>query len=853
MSQKQDRINEVLAERISQLEDELRAAQSGRERAEKEIRLVKDEAYEVVGQWSAENAELRRKLSALEENYATAQATLKNRDETVACLKEELIVSQQLSTQYSSAIEELHKQNTELVKTNEGLDKSLSAAQCTIATSGQQISDFERLVSKFEAELKDVVAARQSDEEAIKELRKSLAAASSENRTLRQAGEDVSSSTGKLLERVSKLKEENDVLLRARDRLSAEVAFLQVEVDKAREDANQQKELVDSLSADLVSSTSEIQRLNALREDFEKKHSDVSLSLQVSETAAAQQLELIQNLERDIQELRDTGVTAGKVIDDLQAELECSRQRVEELMKEKDDVETEFSTVKECYSNLLIEFDDFKRDSSRVAETKQKDFDAAEKRFADRLSLVEQNYQSAWSSVQDLTDALHAQQNSEFAREEQLARQAIAFEQQVGWGNMLDQRLHVINEQCFKSLTTVDRLEKHLRQVEEEEARKAQQLEAVKNRFRACEQTLSEQRRAFASLEAQLSQTGARLKETVSERDTLAKDNEWLKSQVESMRQELGELDELLNSSLNEMREENERLQLESEELQQKVLTLNTKDASNADRFRKLESDIGDLESELRAQTKTLEITEAELQASKAQVENFSTSLHFVQKRAEELDSLNAELLKTNTSLSWQVSELQERVRSQDEKHSLTLSDKRKESEAVKTKLNTYIEKYEKAEKLLRVEIEAKREAETAALTAKEQNAKLRAAVDELKARCASDAASLKELLDERDDLMRDRDIIVEKYNKLHDAFRNVRKEAHGKIADELRRVMELAVSQEAELQTLRQQNSTLKKSVSMFVQSAQPKAEAIFMERLNLTEGPLRHPKKRSVTKSTE
>ncbi|KAL7710675.1 hypothetical protein N2W54_000208 [Lotmaria passim] len=853
MSQKQDRINEVLAERISQLENELHAALNGKECAEKETRLVKNEAYEVVGQWCAENAELRRKLLSVEEGYATAQAVVKNRDDTIACLKEELAVAEQLSTQYSSTIDELRQQNASLVKKDEELDRDLSAVKCSLAASNQKVSDFERLVSKFEIELKDLVAAHKSDEETINSLRQSLASASSENRVLRQAGEDVSSSTGKLLERVTKLKDENDSVIRSRDRLLVENKKYKADAENAQQDAKQQLERVEHLTSELASATSEVQRLKAANEDLEKKRGDLFLSLQAAENVHAQQLELIQNLEKDMQELRDTSITTEKVVNDLQTELTFARQQLEQLSREKEDLETEFSTVKECYSNVLLEFDDHKRESEKKMVTLKAESDAAEKALGDRLSLMERNYTSAWSSVQELTGALRAQQDSDFAKKEQLSRQTVMLEQQISWNAILESRLRAVKQHLNKSMSAVQNAEARLRQAEQAATRDADQLETVSNQFRACEQTLSEQRRAFSSLEAQLSQSNVRLKEGTVERDALAKDNEWLKSQVESMRQELGELDEILNSNLNEMREENERLQLENEGLQQRIRSSNEKDEHSADQVRKLESEVTSLESELRAQTKTLEITEAELQASKAQVENVSTSLHFLQKRAEELDTLNAELLRTNTSLSSQVAELQERVTNQDAKVSLILSDKKKESEVTKAKLNAYMERYEKAEQQLRSQNEAKQDAEAAALATKEHNAKLRVAVDELKARCASDVASLKELLAERDDLMRDRDIIVEKYNKLHDAFRSVRKEANGKVAEELRRVMELAVSQEAELQTLRQQNKTLKRSVSMFVESAQPKAEAVFMERLNLTEGPLRHPKKRNTASANE
>ncbi|AYU82818.1 hypothetical protein LdCL_350006800 [Leishmania donovani] len=860
MSEKQDRINDVLAQRITQLECELRNAQHDlssalgqKERAEQEKKLLKDEAFEVVEQWSAENTELRHKLAVMEKESAADKATLRNRDDMVACLKEELDVAQRLTAQYSTEIEDQQQKHRNLEQQNAQLAESLAAARSELASCTQRVADYERLVAKFQAEMKAALASRKKDTEALDHLRSSLAKATAENEALRDAGENVSSSMERLLERVAKLKEENESLRKNSEQLLSAKDELTRQLHRDCDERRQLSDELRSLSARVAASENEAQQLREKCERTEKQLTASDSALQESHTAAEQQLQLIQTLESDVIELKDREITTGKALCDLQAELLRLNQQLDEISQQKEDLQIEFTAVKESYATALMELDNHKRTSSNALAAMQAEFAAFKRDSTERCMLAEQNCSSTWLSVQELTDALRAQQLSELAHREQISRSSILLDQQASIGGAFEQRFHAVLAQHSDCCRALERAEERIRQHEFNAAKTAEQISALSSRCRTSEQTVGEQRKALSLLESQLSQGAAHLKEVILERDTFAKDNAWLRDQVESMRQELGELDELLNSNLNEMREENERLQLENDSMRHNVAAANHKEQEAAVRITALQVSVSDLEGELRAQAKTLEITEAELQALKAQVENLSTSLDLSKRRCEELEAVNTEADKSNSALILQAAQLQERLGSQESKLSLILSEKRKESESLKRKLNAYVEKCEKCEQLLHAEIKARKELESAIAAAKEHNGKLRGALDELKIRCASDASTIKELLAERDNLIRDRDIIVEKYNKLHDAFRNVRREAHSKVADELKRVMELAMSQETELQTLRKQNSTLKKSISMFVESAQPKAEAVFMERLNLTEGPLRHPKKRSAASTTE
>ncbi|GET92534.1 hypothetical protein, conserved [Leishmania tarentolae] len=860
MSEKQDRIKDVLAQRITQLENELRNAEenfasalSQKERAEEEIKLLKEEAFEVVEQWSVENTELRRKLAEMEKETVADKEALRNCDDIVAGLKEERDAAQKLTTQYLTEMEDQQKKHHNLEQENAQLVESLASTRSDLASSAQRVADYEHLVAKFQVELKDLLVLRNKDTDALDRLRSSLAQSTAENQALREAGENVSSSMEKLLERVAKLKEENDSLRKMSDQLLSEKDELTRQVHRDAEERRQLSQKVDSLSARLATSEEEAHQLREQCERAQKQFADSDTALRESQAVAEQQLELIQTLEKDIIELKDGEITSGKLLCDLQAELLRLNQQLDETSQLKEDLQTEFTAVKESYATALMELDNNKRTTSNALAVMQAEFEAFKRDSTERCMLAEQNCSSAWLSVEKLTDALRAQQILELVQREQISRSSILLDQQALIGRAFEQRLHAVQAQLCDCTDALEKAKEQIRQNEFSASKAAEQTTALSNRCRISEKTVSEQRKALSMLESQLSQSVAHVKTVILERDTFSKDNAWLRDQVESMRQELGELDELLNSNLNEMREENERLQLENDLLRRDIAGASHKEREAAAQNTALQANVRDLEGELCAQTKTLEITEAELQALKAQVENFSTSLDFSRKRCEELEAAKTEADRSNSSLILQVAQFQERLTSHESKLSLILSEKQNESENLKRKLHAYVEKCEKCEQLLRTEINARKEMESVCTAAKEHNGKLRSALDELKIRCASDASTLKEFLAERDNLIRDRDIIVEKYNKLHDAFRNVRREVHGKVADELKRVMELAMSQETELQTLRKQNSTLKKSISMFVESAQPKAEAVFMERLNLTEGPLRHPKKRSTANTTE
>lgn len=846
MSQKQDRINDVLTERISQLEGELRTtkdrlftALGQKENLEKEVALIREEAHDVVGQWENEATELRRKLIAAEEGQISAVAFLKERDDTISSLKTELQTAQEMCSKHSTAIQQAKEKEDETQQEVKKLKEDLALAHNDLAFSTTQLEEFGKLNFKYQDEMRELLSSKKRDTQALDEMRYFLSQAQAENKLLRTASKDVSSNAERLLSCIEELKRE-------KEHFEAQIRVLSDECAAyMREKDTTSSQLVDMLKAneDLR------QKNNELREEVTKSLG----SLKATESASIQQLDIITSLEKDILDLKSHDVMSVKRITDLEHELGNAKMQADSFQQLKEDLETELETVKEYYSTTLMELNDSRHKGAVAASDMKTEIQRCRDDATNRLALAEEEYASALSSMRQLTSAMHSIQMSDFFKQESLSRQSIDIEQCIVFQSVYERCFSIFHQRYYSLSTSLSNAENATFRVAEKLKDANSQLDAVLTRCRASEQTLTEQKRLYSSLEGSMSATSAQLTSCATERDALLRDNAWLKQQMESMRQELGELDEILSANLNEMREENERLQIENERLQKKVLSYSENEGRLNQQVQGSEEQLSSLQMELGALVKTLEITEAELLASKARIDSLSTSLQCTQQKFEESESRAVGLASKEKALSSQIRDLHEQLDIRESKLSLAFSERRKENESAVHKMNTLVEQNERCTEQLNAEVKARKDMERTFASTKEQNSKLRSALDELKSRCAADAAALKQLLLGRDELMRERDVIVEKYNKLHDAFRNMRKEMSGKAVEEVRRLLELSTSQETELQILRQQNIVLKKSVSMFAESAQPKAEVIFMERLNQAEGPIRHPKRRTTTSTVE
>ncbi|RNE94868.1 BRCT domain-containing protein, partial [Trypanosoma conorhini] len=290
-------------------------------------------------------------------------------------------------------------------------------------------------------------------------------------------------------------------------------------------------------------------------------------------------------------------------------------------------------------------------------------------------------------------------------------------------------------------------------------------------------------------LESKVVEVSAELKASKSTCEEVINDNAWLKEQVESMRRELGELDELLNSNLNEMREESERQQLEHERLLQEIHRYDELLRQSQDKVKSLEEQGVMLATNNEAISKTLLLTEGELLSSKKELAAAHQREKLLAEQKREIEFSLQQLQRKHVTVDSQTTALQEKLQTQEAKLHLIITSSRQEMENVKIKLNSFIEKYEEAE--ARVSELSKRiqESEKVQNNLREAYQKAKSALEEAKQRCCKDTDTIKKLLEERQSLEIEREVIVEKYNRVHDMLNSLKKDSVGKFADEAQKL----------------------------------------------------------------
>lgn len=858
MTQKQDRINDALKERITQLEKDLSVANERllhsldqNEELQRGVELIHAEAHDVVGKWEQEAATLRQKLEAAEARLEASTALVKEKDATVRELEDKLKTAEAKVVETTASTQELRKAAEEAsLEKQTLLERATRAEQEWIAAS-QTIREFEALTKQMQEEMKNSFANEQEKGVEIERLLALVSKLQEENKQLREECGELSSEAERLLLRYRNLKRENELLSRDVEELKQKYAASESELTAAAKTAEVADQRYKLLRDDLERAQSELVRATSTNKQQSEETAHLTEKLLAAQTAeqnahaaSQQQLEVITALEKDVQEAKDGEVMLKKVIEELQRTVEESRAALNVLTVKTEETETEFATVKECYANVLEEAAAFKATSESALTAANGELASLKAEFTSR-------YDAAVTTINELVESLFSNQVREMCCQEQLSRQEIVMAHSQELCTALNAQWQTANTQWRCASVQGNEIAQDLSRAQAEVTNLLSQRTALESRLKETEHELQEQRKASAKLEGKLGETSAALSSAQSLNSTLTQDNAWLKQQVDAMRQELGELDEILNVNLNEMREENEKHELEISALRSQLLACETREATYEARIEELVEQANTLQREFVAQGRTLGIAESELKQTKQQIEEYDVALKEAKQNLTESEDRAQELQRSNSAMTGQLLTLREQVQQHEVKLSMAIAGKRHEIDSLRSKVNEYIEKYETKELLLVEETRKREEAENTAASNRDNGQKLRAALEELKERCAKDADTIRQLLQEREDYLKERDLIVEKYNKLHDAFRAHRKEATGRAAEEIRRLVDLCSRQETELQSLRQQLSVLKKSVSMFVTTSQPRAEAVFMERLNLTEGPLRHPKKRSATAS--
>ncbi|KAH9597434.1 hypothetical protein LSM04_005579 [Trypanosoma melophagium] len=864
MVSKEERINEAMRERISQLEEELKLCKHhlsetirNKEVLECDIDALQKEAHVVVAQWATKANELNSELDKSVAEIEKLRGDLTHSEKLNDDLRQRLKDAEALSALNT---EELHV----LKLAHENLSEKVSAAERDFCSASQRVIQYENLVSKMDLEMK------QSMEE-IKSLTKEKSRLIEVNMGLREEKGELESLYHEARDLSKRLEEELMNSRQSSYNYNFLIAFFEEE-SCGRESIIFEWQ---SFFLDYISSRGEENKIRLLGlekkfEEFQKnnillREEKSSLETQLHEARAefsSSQNEYnatiknlrdqVRLLENDVAELQDSQVNQKRILETIQEEFDKSVEHCRVLASTKEELETEFRAVKECYSSLLLEYNDL-----RVSEQKRlHELNAKISLLTDEKNIIRNDYETRLRDVLTENALLCEDMTSmrqciifHLESEERLSLEITLYEE---WLTLvLERNSNVlswssgIHFQLLDALKDINIIEKQLNEKETENEDLRGELENVKKEF-------ASQKSYMTFLESKVEQLNSDLDSSRKKCEDVMSDNNWLKDQVESMRRELEELDGLLNSSLNEMREEGERQKLEQERLICEVHKYEDLLHRSQERIDSLDERCTILTSENEAMTKTLILTEGELLGLKEENKIKEQRDRMLTEQNKKLESTLSQIQKEYATSDGQNTMLKEQLKTQEAKIHIITTSARQEIEAMKVKLNNFIEKHEKAEEQVTILSNSLQESENNLGNLREAHQKAKLALEEAKQRCCKDSETIQRLLENRESLMQERDIVIRKYNRLHDILKGVKKEHSGRVTDEIHRLSDLCSQQEVELQQLRHQNILLKRGIIRLPESTGEQSERpVFVERLNLTEGPIRRPKKRLILSS--
>ncbi|ORC84714.1 BRCT domain-containing protein [Trypanosoma theileri] len=861
MVSKEERINEAMRERISQLEEELKLCKHhlsetirNKEVLECDIDALQKEAHVVVAQWATKANELSSELDKSVSEVEKLRDELKHSEKVNDDLRQRL--------KDAEAVDSLHEEELHILKmANENLTEKVSAAERDFCSASQRIIQYEDLVSKMDLEMKQSI-------EDIKTLTKEKSRLIEVNAELREEKGKLELLYYEARDLSKRLEEELMSSQKSLYRCNSLIVFFE-------EESCSRNRIVfewQSFFLEYISSQGEKNKICLL--ELEKKAEDLqqnnillqeekdSLETQLREASAefsSSQIEYnttiqelrdqVRLLENDVAELQDSQVNQNRILETIQEEFDKSVARCRVLESTKEELETEFRAVKECYSSLLLEYNDV-----RVNEQKRlHELNAKISLLTDEKTIIRNDYETRLQEV--LTENALLCENMASTRhdiifhleyEERLMLEVMFYEEWLSL--VLDRNSKVlswssgIHAQLLAAMKDINLLEESMnkRQTENDELR--EELENTKKEF-------ASEKSHLTLLESKVEQLTSELNTSRKKYEEVLNDNNWLKEQVESMRIELGELDGLLNSSLNEMREESEKQKLEQERLISEIRRYEDLLQRSQERIDSLDERCRILASENEAMTKTLILTEGELQDLKEENKKKLQRDRMLTEQNKKLESTLLQMQKEYANSDNQSTILKEQLKTQETKIHIISTSARQEIEAMKIKLNSFIEKCEKADQRVANLSESLQESENNLGNLREAYQRARVALEEAKQRCCKDAETIQKLLENRESLMQERDTVVQKYNRIHDILKGVKKENSGRVTDEIHRLSNLCSQQEVELQQLRHQNVVLKRGIIKLPENTGEQLERpVFVERLNLMEGPIRRPKKRLV-----
>lgn len=850
-----DKIRETMSERVAQLERELRytkellfVEKSERSKYESALDSLRTDANQLVDQWErnatrekqncekvSKELELIKKelqistdeMSRLQDKYQEIQTKLLSKEEDYRSVKNEC-----------DELRESIKKYTNLVGT---LEEEKVASSAQLLSSNEVVQQLKNDLLHEKEQRTHYLSQLNSQGE---ELRKYQ----TENENLREHLQNVSFDAEKMLRRTIELNEkynfvekENKQLESLVSSMSSEIELLKKQIDhlqKEKDKLTEESQLIlkRNESDEQVLST----KIAALETEISVLNNKLSDVLEI----ARNQSDAFSQLEGSAKRLQMERAKDEETITQLKLKLESISDEFTKKSIENEKLVDELRTLREQMNNVVDERDKLKEQKSLEIEEKIKTYNTYLAESKNAIFEMEKKYSSLASSYQSLTANVALNDQKLLAFSEANARSNIVqcYLQDIS-EDMVNTLLGLQRKLCEKetlisqSEVVISQTHKKLHEVEEE-------AKCAHDYYTEREKIFDEQQKALSTVQLKLAEAKENSEEKRHVLTQLEDDNIFLKKQVESLTKELDEVDAIVIAQMNELQEINDNLKKENKRQLAFVEELSQKFTTESQQHALLRSQYDRCQSEYIAQSKALGLTESELIDAKNKEHLLMKKLSATLTKLGEEEAKVSGLMVLKSKLECTVDSLHHQLAQASEKYNSVLNSKREEINSLREKLTKNMELVEKQETSMSDTYRSIENYEKTILN-------LKAANNKLKTRTSECTAELERTRNERENLLRERDIMIKKYNDLQDSLPSKQKEAVEKVSTELKKIISLCTTQENELEKLRRENFLLKNSLNMFVTTTQPKTETIFTERLNLTEGPLRHPKKRTESKS--
>nr|CCC93590.1 conserved hypothetical protein [Trypanosoma congolense IL3000] len=862
MSLQQDRVTDAMKGLIAQLERELGECRQRlhdsslkEEELERSMETMQQEAHNVVSQWAKKTAELQEKLHECLLRLDAARNALSLSEEKNKQLEESLRKMETSSASYTQQINDLESANKEVT------DK-LAATERSLVFASQQIDTYESVMreTKSELERKDEMI------QSLMQKENSFAAALSEltedkrkvELSCSEVNSQIANLQGELTDYCRLLKEGEAISIITGEETESRTAILLAYGEALTGMLHDVFVYYVSERNTLNSSLREIEERcetlvkaeESLQTQLERAQQDMSSQwAQYNEEKEAMQQQM-NLLEQDIKELQDTRINQQRVIDALQEELEASMAGCHVLESSKEGLEAELKAVKECYSTLLLEHNEL-----RVCEQKgQQEAKARLLCIEEEKKILRNDYESRlqneYMKYVNLNQILLVEQQEALLLRECCGRQSLIAQCIEAFVEAIHPCLHLFVTLSAGVYTQLQDSERNISSLNQIVSNSQLENASLLSRVAALEESLSLAQQSAGLFQSKADQLAIALQSEKENVEKTANENNVLTNKVQTMCKDMDEVDQLVVNALNNLREEGEKHQLEREKLTCEVNRYETLFKESKKNAESVKEKYSILIAENAAVSKALSLTENELTSVKAECTAFrDRERSFVEEKAL-LEREILKLKKDNESSESRIAALTEELRVSNAKRRMLDESSKREIETTKMQLHKYIEKYEDANIQVSRLSELLSEAKDAQNNLRETYQKVKTALEEAKQRCCNDALTIQKSVEERNRMAEERDTFVKKYNRVHDMLKLFKKESDNRAFDEIRKLTELCSQQEAELQQLRHQNITLKRGIVKLAENTNNQlGREKFVERLNLAEGQLRRPKKRSAS----